>query len=75
MDANDGVHLPRFEVFEAVPAEVLIRPFLTVLALWEEAFPHGLLFPIGLQFLRDFLFIQPFEEEQIGDLLNDFERI
>ena len=34
---------------------------------------HGLLFPIGLQFLGNFLLVQSLEKEKVGDLLNDFK--
>lgn len=36
---------------------------------------HRLLFPVGLQFLGNFLFVQSLEKEKVGNLLNDFERV
>jgi len=34
-----------------------------------------LLFPIGLQFLGNFLFVQSLQEKKIGNLFNNFEGI
>jgi len=49
--ADDGVHLPRFAVLEAVPTEVLVGTILAVFPFGKEAFLLRLLFPVGLQFL------------------------
>src|SRR5579863_3834674 len=75
MLVDNGVHLARIEILEPAPAEVLIGTLLAVLALGEEARLHGLLFYIGLQFLGGFEFVQALEEEEIGNLLNDFQRV
>jgi hypothetical protein len=73
--ADNGKHLPCFKILEAVPAEVLIRPFLAIFSIGKEALLHRLLFPIGFQFLGDFLLIQALEKKQVGDLLDHFKRV
>src|SRR5581483_4102785 len=73
--ADHYIHVARIGVLEAVPAVILKRTLLAVLTLGEEPLLHRLLFPIGLQFLRNFLLVQPLEKEKVGNLLNDFERI
>jgi hypothetical protein len=75
MLADNGVHVARIEILEAIPAEVLVGALSAVLSLGKEALLRRLLFPVGLQFLGDLQFVQALEEEQVGDLLNDFERI
>jgi len=48
---------------------------LVVLALREETPLHRLPLSVGLQLFGGFQFVKPLEEEKIGDLFNDFERI
>jgi len=50
-------------------------PTAAVIVLVEEPLLHRLLFAIGLQFLGNFLFVQPLEKEKVGDLLDNFERV
>ena len=69
MLTDHRVHVARVEVLEAVPAVVLKRPFLVVFTVGEETLLHRLLFPIGLQFLGNFLLVQSLEKQEVGELL------
>jgi hypothetical protein len=68
-EANHRVHVAGIEVLEAIPAVVLKGTFLVVFTVGEEAFLHRLLFPIGFQFLGNFLLVQSLEKQKVGDLL------
>src|SRR5208337_3812317 len=75
MLTDDLVHVARIKILEPAPAEVLVGTFLAVFSLGKEALLHRLLFPVGLQLLGGLQFVEAFKEEQVGDLLDDFERI
>src|ERR1700679_214397 len=75
MLADHHIQVARIGVLEAVPAVILKRTLLAVLTFGEEPLLHRLLFAIGLQFLGNFLLVQPLEKKQVGDLLNNLERI
>jgi hypothetical protein len=73
--ADDRVHLGRREVLEARPAEVFVGPFLRVLALREHAPRHRLLEPRRLVLLKGVQVVEPAQEEEVGDLLDDLEGV
>jgi hypothetical protein len=62
-------------VLEARPAQVLIRAAPGVLALREDAALYGLFQPGGLVLFQRVQVVQTAQEEQIGDLLDDLERV
>jgi hypothetical protein len=62
-------------VLEARPAQVVVGPSLRILALGEDAALDGLLEPGGLVLLQRVQVVEPAQEEQVGDLLDDLERI
>ena len=68
-------HLRWGEVLEARPAAVLVSALARILALGENAPLHRLLEPVRLRLLQGVQIVQPLEEKQVGDLLNDFEGV
>ncbi len=73
MFAYDGEHLGRREVLEARPAEIFIWPAAPVFAFREDAALDRLLEPIGFVLLQGVKIIQATNEEQVGNLLDDFQ--
>ncbi len=73
--ADDLVHLGRGEVLELAPAKVLVRPPAVILALGKHPPLHRLLQPRGLVFFQGVQVIQAAQEEQVGDLLDDLQRV
>jgi len=73
--ADNGVHLGRREILEMRPPEMLIRALLRILARREDAVRHRLFQPRGLVLLQRVQVVQAAQEEQVSDLLNDFERV
>ena len=68
-------HLGRGEVLEARPAEILVGPTLGALALREDPPLHRLFEAIGLVLLQRVHVVEPTEEQQVGDLLDHFQRV
>ena len=79
MLADDLVHLGRGEVLELAPAEILVRTpailAFPILALGKHPPLHRLLQARGLVFFQGVQVIQPAQEEQVGDLLDDLQRV
>ena len=75
MLTDDGVHLRRSEMLEAGPAEVLVRAFPLVAAFGKNPALHGFLQPVRLVLFERVQVVQAANEEQIGDLFNDFEGV
>ena len=73
--ADDREHLGRREVLEARPAQVLVGALLRVFALREDAPLDRLLQPGGLVLFQRLQVVEPAQEEQVGDLLDDLERV
>ncbi len=72
---HHGEHVGGGEVAEAGPAQVVVGALLRVGALGEDAALHGLLEPEGLVELEGVEVVEAAEEEQVGDLLDDLERV
>jgi hypothetical protein len=68
-------HLRRREVLEPRPAEVVVRPALGVLARRKDAALDRLLEPGGLVFFERVQVVEPLEEEQVSDLLDDLQLV
>ena len=68
MLTDQHVHIARIEVLKARPAEVLVWAFLAVHTFGKEPFLHRLLFPVGLQFLGGFQFVQALKKKQVEEL-------
>ena len=76
--ADHAEHLGRDEVLKARPAQVVIRPRIArvvILSLGENAALHGLLEPNRLVLLQRVQVIQPAQEKQVSDLLDDLQRV
>ncbi len=71
------VHLGRGEVLELAPAEFFVgAPAVlaaAILALGKHPPLHRLLQPRGLVFFQGVQVVQPAQEEQVGDLLDDLQ--
>jgi hypothetical protein len=76
---DDGVHLGGSEVLEARPAQVIVRPAAAladvVLSCWKHPSRHRLAQPGGSVLFERVEIVEPAEEQQIGDLLDDFDGI
>jgi hypothetical protein len=73
---HDLEHFPGLKVLETRPAEIPVRASLGILAGGEDAaFEFFELQPGGLVLFQRMEIVQPLEEEQVGDLLDDFEGI
>lgn len=69
-------HFAGLELLEARPAAVGVRAALGVVALGEHAaLQGGELEAVGLVFLQGVEVVEALEEQQVGDLLDDFERV
>ena len=75
MVADEGVHLAGLAVLEAAPAEIGEGDALVGLALGED--PARLIAGDGAGFvvLQRLKIVEPADEEQIGDLLDDLQRV
>ena len=62
-------------MFEDAPAEVVVSPATLVVAVREDAALDGLAEAIGLVFGERLQIVKAAEEEQVSDLLNDFEGV
>ena len=74
MVVNYREHVTRVEIVEVLPAKFLVRTLLVILPLGKEAFCMGF-FSDWPSILGCFLLIQALEKKQIGNLLNDFQRV
>ena len=72
---HDGEHFRRREMLEARPAEIVAGATARVVALGEDAALHRLFEPRGFALLQRVQIVEPFQEKQVGDLLDDFEGI
>ena len=76
---DDLEHRGRLAVFQPRPAHVLIGDATlladAVLAIGEDAPLHRLLQPIGSIFFPRVDFVEPAQEQEVGDLLDDLDRI
>jgi hypothetical protein len=73
---DDLEHLLGLEMLESRPAAIFVGAALGVFAFGEDAaFEFLELQAGGFVFLQCVQVVEAFEEEQIGDLLDDFERI
>ena len=75
MFADDREHFFRLEMLEARPAEVFVGPAAAVFAFRKDAALDRLLQPVRFVLLQRVKVIEPANEEQVGDLLDDFERV
>src|SRR6185437_8336113 len=75
MLADNGVHLARFKVLEVLPAQIVVRTLQLVLACRKYLPLNGLLQPQRFSFFKRLQLVEPLEEEQVGNLLDDFQRI
>jgi hypothetical protein len=73
--ADHDEHLGRGKILETRPAEVVVGPAPGVLALGEDPARHRLLQDGRLALLQRVRVIQPADEQEVGDLLDDFERV
>ena len=62
-------------MFEDAPAEVIVSPAALVVAVREDAALDGLAETVGLIFGEGLEVVEAAEEEQVSDLLNDFEGV
>jgi hypothetical protein len=72
---HDLHHLARFEVLEAGPAKVVIGAFVGVEALGENAAIKRAAQRLGLVFFEGVEVVEALDEQQVGDLLDDRERV
>jgi hypothetical protein len=72
---DDDEHLGRRGVLEAGPAQLLVRAVAPVVAGGEGRPFHRALQPQRLALLQRVQLVQPADERQVGDLLDDFERV
>ena len=72
---DDREHFLGLEMLEARPAQVVVRPAPGIAALGEDAALHRALEAQGFIFLQGVEVVEALEEEQVGDLLDDFEGI
>ena len=75
MFAHDGKHFTGRFVFEAAPAQAVIRPAPWVGAFGEDAALDGALQAGGLVFFQGVQVVQAAQKEQVGDLLDDFDGV
>jgi hypothetical protein len=73
--ADNLKHLLGFKVLEPRPAVVVVGPLPGVLPLGKDAPLHRLLGGVRLVLFECVQVVEPLDEEQIGDLLDHFERI
>ena len=75
MLAHDRIQVPRCEVLEAGPAEVLVSPALGVSAFREDAMLQRLIQHQRLALFQRMRVIQASDEQQVGDLFNHLQRV
>ena len=78
MLANQFVHVGGREMLEARPAIVRVgtrRKAMVIIAFGKQPPLDGLLQPSGFQLFERLQLVQPLDEKQISDLLDDFQRI
>lgn len=75
MLTDDGEHLARLKIPESRPAELLVRASPAVAPFGKQAALHWPLEPHGFEFLDGFEFVEPPQEQEIGDLFDHFERV
>jgi len=69
-------HRGRFAQFlEAAPAQLAPGSALPIRALREDAAAHGLLGSLAAALLQGFQLIQPPNEQQVGELLQNLQRV
>jgi hypothetical protein len=68
-------HFLRFKILEPRPAQIIVGAALRVMACGKDAALHRFLEPGGFVFLQRVQIVEPLKEQQVGDLLDDFERI
>ncbi len=73
--AHGSKHLGRGFVLEAAPAQGVVVAAFGVVAEWEDVPRHGAAQAVGLVFFERVQVVEPAQEEQVGDLLDDFERV
>jgi hypothetical protein len=73
--AHDDEHLAGGLVFEAAPAQGVKRPAPHIIAFGEDAALQGLLEAGGSVFFQGVQVVQAAQEEQIGNLLDDFDGV
>src|ERR1700694_2143823 len=71
----DTEHLAGLEILESRPAHVLVRLAALILAVRKDAPLQRRTQRSGLALLNFLHFVEAFDEDQIGDLLDDLERI
>ena len=62
-------------MFEDFPAEVVVSPAALAVAFREDAALDGLAETVSLIFGESLQIVEAAEEEQVSDLLNDFEGV
>ena len=72
---HDGEHVGRGKILETRPAQILVGAALGVVPLGKDAPLHRLFERGGFVLLQRVQVVQPPQEEQVGDLLDDFERV
>ena len=72
---HDLEHFLGLEMFEARPAQVIVWPAFAVFADQEYLALNRLLQARGFVLLQGMEITQPFQEKEIGNLLDDFERV
>jgi hypothetical protein len=75
MLSDNSEHLGRSEILETRPAEILVRPLPVILASGKDPPLQCPLESGSLQFLQGVQVVQALEKKQIGNLLDDFERL
>jgi hypothetical protein len=68
---HDPHHLTRFKVFEAGPAEVVVRLAFVVASLREDASLHRGAEIFRLAFSNSMKIVKPVDEHQEGELFDD----
>src|SRR5688500_3556799 len=78
MLADHVVHVGGWKISKAPPAVIVVlswRPRMIVLALGKQSPLDGLLQPRGFQLFERLKLVKPFDEKQISNLLDNFQRI
>jgi hypothetical protein len=68
-------HLARLEILEARPAQIVVGAAFFVAAGGEDTPLHRFVQAAALQFFKGVQLVEPLDKQQVGDLLDDGERV
>ena len=73
--ADDREHLGRRQVLEPAPAIIGVGPAPVVSAVGEDRAGHRFAEAVGPVLLEGLEIVEALEEQEVGELLHDFERV